>query len=150
MNPTHNRCVGHRIEQIVSQGTYLGRFAGDKFALCIPDTDLKQAETLANGIVRPLSKPIIVEDRELFLTASIGISFYPDDTDDTEMILRNADTALNLSKSYGGNKITFFSTGMNEEALERVEMESQLRKAVHSQQFYRFSRTRKPASSEVG
>jgi EAL domain-containing protein (putative c-di-GMP-specific phosphodiesterase class I) len=52
------------------------------------------------------------------------------------MILRNADTALNLSKSYGGNKITFFSTGMNEEALERVEMESQLRKAVHSQQFY--------------
>lgn len=81
-------------------------------------------------------KPIVYENKEFFITISIGISFYPNDGVDKHSLLKSADIALNRAKQSGGNRIQFYSAKMNEETLYRLEMERYLRKALENQEFF--------------
>uniref|UniRef100_C5D6R4 Diguanylate cyclase/phosphodiesterase with PAS/PAC sensor(S) n=1 Tax=Geobacillus sp. (strain WCH70) TaxID=471223 RepID=C5D6R4_GEOSW len=129
--------VVQRIQHVLPAGAYLGRFHGDKFCLLLTErTDSEGVFKTAAHISKEVMKPIVYENKEFFITISIGISFYPNDGVDKHSLLKNADIALNKAKQSGGNRIQFYSAKMNEETLYRLEMERYLRKALENQEFF--------------
>ena len=126
-----------RIEENVPKGGYFGRFSGDKFTLLLTkEVSLEQSTRVARELQTIISKPLYYENQEFTVTASIGISSFPGDGLDEHTLLKNADIAMNRSKNQGGNKITFFSTDMNDQAMIRLELESYLRKALQKDEFF--------------
>src|SRR5690606_9746022 len=126
-----------RIKKVIPAGSYLGRFSGDKFTLILTrDIHLDEVMKASERILYEISQPIFLDSKEFFVTASIGVSFYPNDGADEQTLLKNADIAMNQSKSQGGNKVTFFSIEMNDQAKRRLELESYLRKALKKEEFY--------------
>ncbi|WP_066295015.1 EAL domain-containing protein [Bacillus sp. FJAT-29937] len=129
--------IAFRIEKVLPSGSYIGRFGGDKFTVILTkESQVEEVMKAAKSILLEISKPVHHESQEFFVTASIGVSFYPEDGTDEHELLKNADIATNRSKDKGGNQITFFSTEMNEQALNRLELESYLRKALQKNEFY--------------
>jgi diguanylate cyclase (GGDEF)-like protein/PAS domain S-box-containing protein len=126
-----------RIQAYLPKGAFLGRFSGDKFTLLLTKgVNVEQTTRTARELQTAISKPLYYQDQEFTVTASIGISSFPADGLDEHILLKNADIAMNRSKNQGGNKITFFSTGMNDQAMIRLELESYLRKALMKDEFY--------------
>ncbi|MBP2241125.1 diguanylate cyclase (GGDEF)-like protein/PAS domain S-box-containing protein [Cytobacillus eiseniae] len=129
--------LAYRIEKVLPSGAYLGRFGGDKFTVIVSkEVMVEEVLKICKLILKEISKPIDYKGRDFFVTASIGVSFYPEDGMDEHELLKNADIATNRSKNHGGNRITFFSNEMNEHAVSRFELESYLRKALQKQEFY--------------
>ncbi|PLS15504.1 diguanylate cyclase [Bacillus sp. M6-12] len=129
--------MAERIRKACPAGTYLGRFAGDKFTLILTkNVEAEEVIKIANAIMVTITRPIIYNRQEFFITASIGICMHPEDGIDAHELLKNADTAMNRSKNQGGNRITLYSNEMNEQAIKRLEMESLLRKAVRNKEFF--------------
>ena len=129
--------LAERIKNSVPRGTFIGRFAGDKFTLLL--TEGVSADTvnkLAIEIADVISKPFVFDKQELFITSSIGICMFPEDGEDEDSLLKNADTAMNKGKAQGGNKIVFYSNEMNEQAKHRFEIESGLHKALINEEFF--------------
>lgn len=126
-----------RFQNHLPEGAYLGRFSGDKFTLLLTeDVSIEQTTRVAKELQDVISMPLYYQNQELIVTASIGISSFPADGLDEQALLKNADIAMNRSKKQGGNKLTYFSTGMNEQAMVRLELESYLRKALQKGEFY--------------
>ncbi|BBO75769.1 hypothetical protein DSCW_31860 [Desulfosarcina widdelii] len=110
---------------------YLARIGGDEFTFIIPDVSDKRATTrIAERILNIFKEPFEILDREIFISTSIGIAFYPDDGDDVETLLKNADTAMYKAKSKGKNNFQYYSPDMNQRAKERVKVETKLRYAI--------------------
>ncbi|WP_394136716.1 bifunctional diguanylate cyclase/phosphodiesterase [Cytobacillus oceanisediminis] len=129
--------ISERIEKVLPSGSYLGRFSGDKFTLILSrDVTVDRVMKTSKKILDEISKPLFQANQEFIVTASIGVSFYPGDGLDEHTLLKNADVATNRSKQHGGNRVTFFSMEMNEQAMVRLELESYLRKALHKEEFY--------------
>ncbi|WP_044748757.1 EAL domain-containing protein [Bacillus alveayuensis] len=129
--------IVERIRNILPFGTYLGRFGGDKFTLLLTkNVEVDNVIKIAQHILQEISKPIVYQNQEFFITASIGVSLYPNNGIDAHSLLKNADMAMNRAKQQGGNRIKFYSTGMNEQALYRIELESYLRKALQKNEFF--------------
>lgn len=129
--------VSQRIQLALPSGSYLGRFSGDKFNLVLSkNVNIEEVMKIANGILTSVAKPVYYLNQEYFVTASIGVSLFPSDGLDEHLLIKNADIAMNRSKYPGGNRITFYSTDMNEEARSRLELESYLRKALQKNEFY--------------
>ncbi|MBT2688990.1 EAL domain-containing protein [Bacillus sp. ISL-47] len=129
--------ISERIEKVLPSGSYLGRFSGDKFTLILSrDIKIDRVMKTSKKILDEISKPLFQANQEFIVTASIGVSLYPGDGLDEHTLLKNADVATNRSKQQGGNRITFFSMEMNEQAMVRLELESYLRKALQKEEFY--------------
>jgi diguanylate cyclase (GGDEF)-like protein/PAS domain S-box-containing protein len=129
--------LAERIEDRLPAGAYLGRFSGDKFTLMLTENvSIDQTTRTARELQNLIAKPLFYQNQEFIVTASIGISSFPGDGLDEHILLKNADIAMNRSKNQGGNKITYFSTGMNDQAMVRLELESYLRKALQKNEFY--------------
>ncbi|MDP4164767.1 MAG: EAL domain-containing protein, partial [Bacillota bacterium] len=126
-----------RVQQLLPSGAYLGRFSGDKFTLILTK-NVNEEEVLktATMVIEEISNPFFFAQKEFFVTASIGVSLYPKDGKQEQELFKNADISLNRSKNSGGNRITFFTTEMNEEAMMRLELESYLRKALKKDEFF--------------
>ncbi len=129
--------LAERIEGRLPAGAYLGRFSGDKFTLMLTENvSIDQTTRTARELQNIISMPLSYQNQEFIVTASIGISSFPGDGLDEHILLKNADIAMNRSKNQGGNKITYFSTGMNDQAMVRLELESYLRKALQKNEFH--------------
>ncbi|MEK3855541.1 EAL domain-containing protein [Cytobacillus sp. FSL H8-0458] len=129
--------ISERIERVLPSGSYLGRFSGDKFNLVLSrEATIEKVMKASKKILEEISHPLFQSDQEFIVTASIGVSLYPDDGSDEHILLKNADIATNRSKLQGGNKVTFFSMEMNQQAMVRLELESYLRKALQKNEFY--------------
>ncbi len=125
------REVADRVRECVRSSDTVGRMGGDEFTLVL--TQLVQpfdATSVARKILRRLREPVMVEQQEIFIGASIGISIFPDDADDVEGLLRCADAALYQAKEVGKNGFQFFSEEMNRRSLERLSRQMQLRKGM--------------------
>ncbi|MBP3040522.1 EAL domain-containing protein, partial [Bacillaceae bacterium Marseille-Q3522] len=126
-----------KIQRFLPAQSLLGRFTGDKFAAVIGKkinrTELAQ---MATNILRDIAKPVVYDNKEFFITASVGICFFPDDGMEEHELLKNADLSLNLAKQRGGNQMSFYSKALNDQALRRMELEGYLRKALHKQEFF--------------
>ncbi|WP_258535728.1 EAL domain-containing protein [Bacillus sp. 03113] len=125
-----------RIRADLPKGVYFGHFGSDHFALVITkDVERKNIAQILNSVLQNCSKPIMCRHKEMFLTASVGVSIFPRDGEDVKLLFKNADIAKNYSKNQGGNQFTYFSVDMNDDALKKLELESQLRKALALQEF---------------
>ncbi|MFS0782920.1 putative bifunctional diguanylate cyclase/phosphodiesterase [Bacillus sp. 1P06AnD] len=129
--------ISMRINGILPPGAYLGRFAGDKFSLLLTKhVSMKEIHKVIRQLNRVICKPIQYEGQEFFVSASIGISMFPEDGSTEQTLMKNADIALNRVKNLGGNTHMFYSNEMNEDAKERLKRESNLRKALANDEFF--------------
>ena len=125
------KSLADRLRAIVKPGETLARFSGDEFIWLIPDLDNReQAESLAKRIADVVGAPYMFEGQELFVTASIGISFYPEDGEDADTLIKHADTAMYRAKEKGGDSFEYYHPDMNFRSLERLHLETHLRKAL--------------------
>jgi diguanylate cyclase (GGDEF)-like protein len=109
----------------------IARLGGDEFTVVL--TGLRHAEEASRAAQRlnkAVSVPMVLEGLEVEITTSIGISLYPTDGTDMETLVRNADAAMYSAKAKGGNTFAFYEASMNELARRRLELESELRKAL--------------------
>jgi diguanylate cyclase (GGDEF)-like protein len=131
------KSVGERLHSTARSQDIVARLGGDEFVVVLngigDSTDAAMAAERINAIV---ASEIQLEDRLLFVTCSIGISVFPDDGDDTETLLKNADTAMFCAKEKGRNRWEFFTKDMNDRALERLTLENGLRVALAKDQFF--------------
>ena len=118
------------VEQIDEQDPMLARFGGDEFVILIQDGDVAQAATrLADVLVEEMARPLVIQDREVFLGISIGITLYPDDGADATTLLKNGDIAMYQAKMAGKNCYRFYSRAMDHAVERRMHMEYELRNA---------------------
>ena len=109
----------------------VARLGGDEFTILLPD--LRQpdhASGIARRILSAIAHPFLVEGREVFITGSIGISLHPNDGENLQELLKNADTAMYQAKNEGRNNYQFYSRSMNEMAADRLALENDLRRAI--------------------
>jgi diguanylate cyclase (GGDEF)-like protein len=123
--------VARRLENQIRSSDTLARMGGDEFAMILGSLETPQdAAHIARRLITALEEAIIVENHELFVTASIGISLYPRDGDTSEELLRKADTALYRSKDKGRHTFQIYTIDMDETAHENLMLENQLRGAI--------------------
>lgn len=127
--------VAARLKACMRTGDVASRLGGDEFVVVLPNTDEEGAKCVAQKIRDELSKPYVVENQNLTITPSIGISVYPDDGEDADILIRNADSALYHAKDSGRNNFLFFTQRMNLAAIERMSLENGLRSALKNGEF---------------
>lgn len=132
--------VAMRLASCVDEDDTVARMGGDEFTFLLhPSADrdevLTRAIHVADRILASLTEPFVLSGREFFVTASIGIALSPQDGNDISQLMKNADTAMYHAKERGKNNFQFYQAEMNARALERLELESDLRYALEQQQF---------------
>jgi diguanylate cyclase (GGDEF)-like protein len=114
----------------------LARLAGDEFVVVLHEiASLRDAESVASSILQDISRPIALSGLEVHVSASIGISVYPENGTDAETLLQHADAAMYHAKKNGRNGFQFFTSTMNAFARERLELENGLRRAINRGEF---------------
>jgi predicted signal transduction protein with EAL and GGDEF domain len=109
----------------------ISRLGGDEFIILLPDTrDRFAAGTVARRVLKHLEQPIVAQGHEVFVTASIGIATFPEDGLTSEILIRNADTAMYHAKQQGKASFQYYSAAMNAASVERLTLESGLRHAL--------------------
>ena len=129
-----------RLLGCVADDDTVARMGGDEFTLLLqPRTSremaLNRAIAVAEQILASLVRPFVLEGREFFVTASIGIALSPQDGNELSQLMKNADTAMYHAKERGKNNFQFYQADMNASALERLELESDLRHALEQNEF---------------
>jgi PAS domain S-box-containing protein len=115
---------------------YLARIGGDEFTFIIPDITDKQITTrIAERILNLFKESFHISGKEMFISTSIGIAFYPDDGQDVETLLKNADVAMYKAKETGKNTFCYYSSDMNKEAKARINIENKMRYAIKNNAF---------------
>lgn len=129
------RVLSKRIGEAIREGDTLARSGSDEFALIL--TDIARQDDLilmAEKLRNIISEPVSINDKEIVLTASMGISLCPEDGDDARVLLQNADIAMARAKNQG-NTYRFYTTDLNEKAYEFLTMETLLRNAIAVDEF---------------
>jgi len=125
------RALAERLSNTLRREDTLARLGGDEFVLLWEGVKAPgDAAVVGQRILSILARPFVVEGRTLSVSASIGISVYPDDGRDFNELLKNADAALSHAKETGRGGFSFFSPELNAKALERLTMENDLRRAL--------------------
>jgi diguanylate cyclase (GGDEF)-like protein len=128
--------VGERLATCVREGDTVGRFGGDEFGIILADMrSPEDARLVAQKILDVLESPFLLDGHEVFITASVGISLYPADSDDETELMKNADAAMYRAKESGRNRYEFYSREMNARSLQRLTLESNLRRALERGEF---------------
>lgn len=130
------RYVAQRVSPIVDERQYLfARLGGDEFAVIIPNFQhIDEIASFGQQILECFREPIPDDEREYYISCSIGISICPDDSQDLQTILKHADIAMYNAKSLGGNQLQFFQPDVSEMNTDRLKMENLLRKALERQE----------------
>ena len=127
--------VAQRLKQTLRDSDTVSRQGGDEFVILLPDaSNGDELNHLATRLIQALTQPCRLETHEFNVTASIGIAVYPDDGDDIDTLVRNADTAMYHAKQHGRNRFQFFNESMNARISQRLLLESRLRKAMQQGQ----------------
>ena len=127
--------VSTRLRGIVRQTDTLARLGGDEFTILLPEADhVEDAQLVAGKVIAALQQPFFVDGREIFVSASIGISMYPDDGADVDVLMKHADTAMYRVKQQGRNGFHIYSNAFDERSLRRLELDNELHKVLARQQ----------------
>jgi diguanylate cyclase (GGDEF)-like protein/PAS domain S-box-containing protein len=128
--------VSERLVRSVRSDDTVGRLGGDEFAVVLSNLATAQdAKLVAQKIMAGFNEPFRLDQSEIYVTASIGITLYPDDSADQDALIRNADIAMYRAKEEGRNTYEFYAPEMNARATERLDMEVLLRRAIERQEF---------------
>ena len=131
------KMVGERLKSCVRQVDTVARFGGDEFTIILPEISHDHdAAVVSEKILERLSNPFTLDDQELYIGASIGITIFPNDAEDEITLLRNSDMSMFKAKEEGRNTYRFFSPEMSTKVLQRREIEHDLRLALERGEFY--------------
>lgn len=113
----------------------IARMGGDEFTVILTDVkSTEDATAVAKKTLDAISKPIILDEREIFITASIGIAFYPLHGGDAETLVRKADTAMYKAKEQGKNTFCLYSYSLSAAAMQKMTLEAELRRALEKEE----------------
>jgi len=128
--------VAERLLGILSESETIARFGGDEFTLLLPQVNsIEEATQHAQKIIELLAQPFKLNNHELHVTTSIGMAFYPDDGENSEILLKNAETAMYRAKEQGRNNYQLYASVMNVSAFKQLLMENSLRRALEKEEF---------------
>ncbi|HVY07713.1 MAG TPA: EAL domain-containing protein [Burkholderiales bacterium] len=131
------RVVADRLKGFLREVDTIARLGGDEFTVVIEGVnDAVQLSSVAEKIHNALAEPVMIEGRDMSVSASIGITLYPRDGEDIEQIIKNADIAMYHAKHKGGRQqYQFYDASMGPLAAEHLELETRLRRAIEKQEF---------------
>jgi len=130
--------VAVRLNVAIRDMDTVGRLGGDEFLIMLPGADAEAAAHVAQKLLDAVSRPFRIADRDLAVTPSIGIAMYPRDGTSFDDLLKTADTAMYKAKAEGRNLFRFFTPAMNQAVLQRLTLESSLRRAIEAGEFVLF------------
>jgi diguanylate cyclase (GGDEF)-like protein/PAS domain S-box-containing protein len=123
--------AAERVRKATREADTVARVGGDEFTIVLPNvTSLQALSAAAEVMLDDLSRPFPSEGQELFVSASVGISLYPDDASSVDELIKHADAAMSSAKHLGRNNFQFFTAGMNQEVQDRMMIEAGLRTAI--------------------
>ncbi|MBO9537843.1 EAL domain-containing protein [Herbaspirillum sp.] len=130
------RTVAGRLRAAVREADSVARLGGDEFIMILPEQDELTLDTRSlQRIMDAVAAPISLGGHTLFMTCSIGVACYPGDGTDGETLIKHADIAMYRGKQTGRNNFQFYTPAMNEQALERLRIEADLRSALDHHEF---------------
>jgi diguanylate cyclase (GGDEF)-like protein len=128
--------VARRLRSCVRTSDTAARLGGDEFVVMLPElTEATYAATVAQKMIALLAKPFELLGQEFRVTGSVGIATHPQDGADEQTLTQNADIAMYKAKELGKNNYQFYTESMNTESLERLTLESSLRRALENDEF---------------
>jgi len=128
--------VALRLTKYMRESDTVSRLGGDEFTIIIDGySQVSDIIIVVNKILKELSTPFKIGERSVYITASIGVSIYPDDGHDIQELIKNADTAMYAAKEKGKNRYEFYDYEMNRKTLERLTLETCIHRAYDEQQF---------------
>jgi diguanylate cyclase (GGDEF)-like protein/PAS domain S-box-containing protein len=119
-----------RLRARIQQSDLLGRLSGDEFVIALPNCDPARASLVASNITEALTSPLWIDNRQVPISASMGISIYPDNATDIDTLIQQADAAMYKAKQAGRSTHRFFSADMNRLAEQRLVFSAALRQAI--------------------
>lgn len=129
------REVANRLSDCVPKSATVSRQGGDEFTIYLPNIKSeKEVLKVVNRVIDSFSRPFNLVDNEIYMKTSIGISIFPDNGDTTEILVKNADTAMYKSKEISGSSYHFFSEGMDTRTFESIKLENDLYKALEQEE----------------
>ncbi|MDE5413515.1 EAL domain-containing protein [Alkalihalobacterium chitinilyticum] len=130
--------VADRLKNIIEDEMVVSRQGGDEFIFIVPYKHVDEVERVAAEILKLFSNPFKVEQQEIFISTSIGISLYPHQSNNSEELLKQADISMYKAKQNGGNQFLFYEEHQQLEVIETLELENGLRKAIEQNELSLF------------
>jgi diguanylate cyclase (GGDEF)-like protein len=128
--------IAGRLRRALRSSDVVARLGGDEFVVILEEAaERREVERVASEVLSVLSQPLLLSGHECHTTASIGIAMYPSDGTDLQTLTKNADMAMYLAKEDGKNGFRFFSKEIKTQSIERLRLESALRRALERNQF---------------
>jgi len=128
--------IARRLKKVVREIDTVSRLSGDEFTIILGNiSDQLSVQPICQSLLDSLARPFQLENERVYLTASIGVTFYPQDSTDTRSLQRNADQAMYAAKTEGSNRYNFFTPELQRRALHKRNMIRDLRDAIQAQQF---------------
>jgi len=128
--------VAHRIKQVLDENDYLARFGGDEFMILTQNIeDMASYEEKINKVKNVFANPFVLSTKEYFVSVSIGVAFAPKDGKTSQTLIKNVDSAMYMAKVKGKNTHVYFEQSYNQMLTDKIEMQSELRKAIENEEF---------------
>jgi diguanylate cyclase (GGDEF)-like protein/PAS domain S-box-containing protein len=130
------REMGARLKECLRASDVVARLGGDEFVVLVQEiADASQVSAVARNILSAVMKPVMILGQECRVTASIGVCLHPEEGQDDQAVMKNADMAMYLAKEEGKNNYQFFSGRMRAHSIERLALETNLRRALEQNEF---------------
>lgn len=130
------KAAAQRMRAVVRETDTVARLGGDEFVIVLPDIEsAHEAMVVANKLLNELSRPFTVEQQQVYVSASIGVSLYPRDGEQEQILLKNVDLAMYRAKREGRNTVRFFTEELNAHNRERQKLETALHHALEHAEF---------------
>ncbi len=128
--------VSKRLSGVVREGDTIARLGGDEFTIILEEIKKEEVVSqIATKLLAQMTDPFEIDGMEIFVTPSIGITMYPQDSSDAGSLLKNADTAMYRAKDTGRNGFQFYTADMNTRSIARLDLESKLRRSLEHEEF---------------
>ncbi|MBN1662984.1 MAG: EAL domain-containing protein [Deltaproteobacteria bacterium] len=129
--------VAEQLKKTMRTSDVISRMGGDEFVALLQDIkDQGEVAEVAERILSAITKPVMIMGMDCQITGSLGISMYPEDANNEQSLMKNADMAMYFAKSEGRNNYQFYSAGIRSELFEQLELERNLRNAMENKEFY--------------